>query len=1256
MRPWAFLTLALCLPVSVTAFFGASNDTSFWDDFANNFGTDLAPIISLFGEQVTKQFLSELTTPLDIIIFAAGPLGILTAIVSCIRVCGGSFLKSLVGRAREPHTLSEIEVCSSTSENVCELWSNGGICRVFGRPHLLEFLFRNPSDSKEFYRGSYEFGEEFPVTCGIVLPSQLFGSMYEESFVRNKSESDLSRVTKTWKEIPPHEIIWLPRRIRTILGYFSRRTDATNIDSESHDSFHRARRDTNEEGPSDFAPYPNLALNLGVQDASTSVSRLWMAAIFGVLLQASFFGYATWASWYHPNFYQEQASSNTTLFFIFTIAGTASVVAGMALSAKLIDRNSKERLFVLEPANPNQLQPDNSNQLDHCNADQPYERIFWLQPAQRIGDQQFDVFAYNEVKKEYITSWKVHDNSPVDGNKQEHTVQVWLAVGLSFLGWVLQFIGLRGQHATISLYQLCCTIAMSILRALIRSFRSPPKNQLGQVKNKVNEHELDWQTLSLAEYIDKEKSDKTTCWAIGGDPRAPSIGIMFQRKEEDTVDMIRWTEATDKNRDVLPLSSEGASMDEILYETRMDRVGEPTLGAKLMRIRLRLASLQTWDTEIRRTALKLRGALQEAAELIVPPGILSDPEYGAGAIPTIIWSTSCQVWTADPGSSRRTDIICFRIHRVRDNWTIDGNQLEAVLGLWFWTLKSQLQEYELEVIRAKVVSKGSKDIAPLLEHWGLRISPGRREYGDISNLSIPNNFSSLHREAPNASQPTRVLHLFSSRSELLELMAQDIFTTFIESLGQRLQPDQLIDMLISKRQVTREKEGSVVDRLAGCLVSKGLATRDEAIMSIVSGFFPSSKFPTKGSIQRTLIYCVGTFKRERNFKVAKNIATSLTNASTLLSDAPVRSIKSWCETYRSEIRRAVEKGLDSTQKAHMLERWETETKGYQAEHQQLITVYDNVIKWLLDSNPGPILEEVLRNDGPTGILDETTLNGLDTIQSWEVAHQVGLKLNGRFDFSTLGIVVRKRLLRWAIEWDCTGLVEDLWGAENPDHGNAKSVFSHGSHELFWAVNCKTAEKDMMNTIWFLLDVVERDKDEPLQLYREKNKQYWATSRQKDGMETKYKQFDTVLLAAAANPDGFEAVRALMEGGISSTDLSRCLVAAIEYGSLDSVKCFLDEVNEERTDLQHLAEPLRIAAKWGLLDYVRKLVYQVQRHEDERFDLLRVQKALEEAQNPLSDEEEQRARKLMDSDKWGVVMYLTEALQRTRPLSGSQVSR
>lgn len=108
---------------------------------SNNFATDLVPIIALFGEQVTKQFLSESTGFLDNIIFGVAPLDILTAVVSAIPVYGDASLKSVIGRAQEAHGAAEAELCSSTSEDVCELWSNGGICRVFGRPRILEFLY-----------------------------------------------------------------------------------------------------------------------------------------------------------------------------------------------------------------------------------------------------------------------------------------------------------------------------------------------------------------------------------------------------------------------------------------------------------------------------------------------------------------------------------------------------------------------------------------------------------------------------------------------------------------------------------------------------------------------------------------------------------------------------------------------------------------------------------------------------------------------------------------------------------------------------------------------------------------------------------------------------------------------------------------------------------------------------------------------------------------------------------------------------------
>ena len=85
------------------------------DEFANNLFSDLAPLLTLFGEQVTKQFLSMSMGWEDNILLAMGPLGILTVIVSAIRVGGVRRLKALVGRYVSLHCHS-IQHCRRLRE------------------------------------------------------------------------------------------------------------------------------------------------------------------------------------------------------------------------------------------------------------------------------------------------------------------------------------------------------------------------------------------------------------------------------------------------------------------------------------------------------------------------------------------------------------------------------------------------------------------------------------------------------------------------------------------------------------------------------------------------------------------------------------------------------------------------------------------------------------------------------------------------------------------------------------------------------------------------------------------------------------------------------------------------------------------------------------------------------------------------------------------------------------------------------------
>jgi hypothetical protein len=85
------------------------------------------------------------------IVFAMAPLGIITALVSAIRVGGPKWLKALVGRARENIADAEVELMSSTSQDVCELYNRKAIVRMIGRPIVKQLIYLDwLKDEEEF--------------------------------------------------------------------------------------------------------------------------------------------------------------------------------------------------------------------------------------------------------------------------------------------------------------------------------------------------------------------------------------------------------------------------------------------------------------------------------------------------------------------------------------------------------------------------------------------------------------------------------------------------------------------------------------------------------------------------------------------------------------------------------------------------------------------------------------------------------------------------------------------------------------------------------------------------------------------------------------------------------------------------------------------------------------------------------------------------------------------------------------------------
>ncbi|KID82396.1 ankyrin repeat protein [Metarhizium guizhouense ARSEF 977] len=94
------------------------------------------------------QFMSQSTGWADSIILAMAPLGIITIIASAIRVGGPSWLKAIIGRARENLAVAEAELMSSTSHEVCELWNGREVVRCMGSPSTAEFICLRPAKMK----------------------------------------------------------------------------------------------------------------------------------------------------------------------------------------------------------------------------------------------------------------------------------------------------------------------------------------------------------------------------------------------------------------------------------------------------------------------------------------------------------------------------------------------------------------------------------------------------------------------------------------------------------------------------------------------------------------------------------------------------------------------------------------------------------------------------------------------------------------------------------------------------------------------------------------------------------------------------------------------------------------------------------------------------------------------------------------------------------------------------------------------------
>ncbi|KAK2759885.1 hypothetical protein FQN54_002619 [Arachnomyces sp. PD_36] len=418
------------------------------DDFSNNLFSDLAPVLQLFGEQVAKQFISQSMGWADHITFSMAPLGIITIVIGAIRVAGPTWLKMIIGRARENKAVAEVELMSSTSHEVSEIWNGQALIRTMGMPPIQEMIFF-PRRRKEGDFGLQTLEEA--KSMGYLQGDELIASRV------NKNSTGVQR-----------------QRCFTDKGGHS--SMALDEDPEEA-AISKPRIPTSA---------PNIFLN--IQPRRNRVD-LHTTAIIGIVLQLAVLVFAGMTTYYPPWKLQKDGGEIDGYAFPLTAAGTLTLVAGVLICSFVIEQSSKE--------------VDWEANREDCKG----ARIVWLQRHGVVNDQLFESFAiFARGKRSSVltsrrieTSASATDSRSMPGGgdgKIPSRLSNLVVVGtlISLIGFVIQFTGLRAMNWSTAIMQLAATLVMAGLRSWVRRDLAEPP-----ITIKIpSDYEVDWLATRLA--------------------------------------------------------------------------------------------------------------------------------------------------------------------------------------------------------------------------------------------------------------------------------------------------------------------------------------------------------------------------------------------------------------------------------------------------------------------------------------------------------------------------------------------------------------------------------------------------------------------------------------------------------------------------------------------------------------------------------------------------------------------------------------
>lgn len=398
-------TILISLPWRVTALPDVM-------DTISNLLSDLGPLIALFGEQVSKQFLAQSLGMTDSFLYAMVPIGIITGIVSAIRMKGPSWLRAVIGRSSESKTIAALELTSATSTDICELWDGQSVVRVQGSPEFVAIVHKK---------------KIAPPVIEQTLPEHSATPPGEDArLLDSPPQSDIISIS-SWDEANRTRLSFYGRSVVSVTG------STTGVQAAVGDEFGETwmlERIPRPPSRKTSIP-PNLTLNMSGRP-SNDLRR--MSSVIAILAQLSVVFIAI---------FQSKFSAVPPPGYMVTLycLGTVSVNLGMFICAEAVRSVTDDEQWSLAERDAN---------------------LVWIQKSQRIGDKYFPPYVIPCFQRRlYISSINANETKLLQGN-------VLVASILSVLGFIWQFVTLRASHWAIAVSQLGGMAAITLLRVITR--------------------------------------------------------------------------------------------------------------------------------------------------------------------------------------------------------------------------------------------------------------------------------------------------------------------------------------------------------------------------------------------------------------------------------------------------------------------------------------------------------------------------------------------------------------------------------------------------------------------------------------------------------------------------------------------------------------------------------------------------------------------------------------------------------------------